>query len=119
MAPNPGTVKVGIQSTGVDGGPSGNYLALASLDTSDLPVFPATAQWREIVFPQGCNLLMGTKYAVVLDMFANLPATSIGIRVHITTGAYPGGETWGGMVGFPWAKLYDGLDDLMFECWGF
>ena len=117
--PNPGTVKIGIQSTGIDGGPSGTYLTSIQFNTSDLPVFPAAAEWREITFTTPINVIAGTKYAIVFDMFDNPPNTCILIRDRHNTGAYAGGETWGGSPGWPWSKLNQGKDDLMFECWGY
>lgn len=119
IAPNPGVIKIGIQSTGLDGGPSGTYLTSTLFDTSDFPVFPAAAEWREIVFSMPVNVTAGIKYALIIDMFTNPPSTSILFRVHINTGAYPGGEIWGGSPGYPWTKLNFGLDDAMFEIWGY
>ena len=113
----PGTVTVSIRETDGSGHPAGPDLAIGTTDGNTLPTGPTElpGEWREITFGTPCNLIGGTKYAIVVRALDATYASPL-LWHHKAPPAYTdgnfemsddGGSTWS-------ASDYD----LLFEVWG-
>jgi len=114
---SPGIVHVEIQTTDVDGVPTGTVLCNGSTDGNTLPI-GSPYEWREITLGDGDNLNAATKYAIVIY----IPNGDISNCIHWrrnSSGTYTRGQyCWiSSSVGGEWHMSLP-ASDMMFEEWG-
>ncbi|MBA7506211.1 hypothetical protein ES706_04892 [subsurface metagenome] len=112
---SPGTVFVSIKAVDVDGHPTGDDLCSGTTDGSTLPTGPPY-EWREITLGDGYNLLVDTKYAVVIYAGPGDLTKCVRWRMSNEAGYANGARETSHDAGETWNT--DTTVDLMFEEWG-
>ena len=108
-----GVVTVSIRATDIGGQPTGVDIASGTFAASGISTSP---KWHEIVLDSACNLVSGTKYAIIVRLAGGNSANEVRYYYQIT-GTYAGGaQDFSNTAGVTWTGLTP--SDSPFEIWG-
>lgn len=113
----PGTLRITIRATDLEGHPTGPPLCVATINANTLTTNPA-GEWRLIAFDEGSSLLANTKYAIIGAASLGTVSKYVGWRSDKTNPTYTRGEMLSSINhGLTWHAV-PGID-MMFEEWGY